>query len=100
VDGEPAEHVDVGVDQPLALDHRPVLVEILEEVVAPVEFDGSLVLGGGLLPPAGSFQPTASLVASVELVYVGLDLNGWTQMVVTLLEEDVVYGSRRRTAAQ
>ena len=42
--GESAKHVHVGVRQALALDHRPVFVEVLYQVIAPVQVDGPLVL--------------------------------------------------------
>src|SRR5918993_5495902 len=71
VNGESAEHVYVSVDEALALDHGPILVEVLHQVLAPVQFDGFLVLGARLPPPVFFVQAAALLVAGVELGHVG-----------------------------
>src|SRR5919112_156961 len=73
VRGEFAQHVHVGVLEALSLDHRPVLVEVLDQVVLPVQFYGPLVLDGRVLYITLLFQATTFLAACVELVHVGPD---------------------------
>src|SRR5215208_3981107 len=85
VHSEPIQHVHAGVAEPLALDHRPVLVEVLDEVVAAVEPHGLLVEGGGRLRAVGPVQTPAPLVEPVELPHVGGDTDLGTQAIVALL---------------
>src|SRR5215218_5299313 len=100
VDGQPAQNIYVSVGQSLTLDHSPILVQILYQVVAPVQIESLLVLDGRLPRPTVLLQPTTPFVVSIEGVHVRGHPDARRQPIVSVLQEDVVDRLRRRTSAQ
>jgi hypothetical protein len=98
VRSEPDQHVDVGVGEALALDHGPILVEVLHQVLASVEFGGLLVFGGGFLRPPVILEVAAFMVAKVELLDVRHHPDGRAQTIVVFLEHDDVFEALRTAA--